>query len=811
MTANHPKRRGNHNVPLKYAAALLAAFVGGSYSIDSARAEALPRAYHIPAQSLNNALMKFASESSLTILFTADQVRGLNSEAIEGQMTPQQALERLLRGSGYRFRFIDQNTVTLDKSAETPTTPAPDTLPPVSIVGKAVYDATAPFNPDYKLPNASTATKTDTPIMETPFSVQVVSKQVLQDRQAVRLEKALEYVSGVVQGGFNQQTSDGFMVRGFQTTNYYRDGTLMPISFALASTKRETANLESVEVLKGPGSLLYGRAEPGGVINIVTKQPLSTPNYSVQQQFGSYAFYRTTVDATGPLSSDDSLLYRANLSYENSGSNRDFVNTDKVFFAPVLKWNIGPRTQASFELEYQHFNTIQDIGIPPIGNRPAQVARNRNLAEPFNSQWNGDSLLLGVNWSHEFNDRWKIVNKFLTQRVDIDNAYTSFATFEPVLSDGNFNLKTISFPKQRNENYFTTVNLLGKIEHAQLTHDVLFGFDYMNVRYMANINNSSALWPNNLFNPVYQTSTPGFDPAAQFTYSQTQSWYGLYFQDQITLPHGWHLMGGLRYDNANLRDNVSGLDSPGEDRVNPRGGVLWQPMPWLSLYGSYTENFGVSNSSFNADGHNLPPQTAQQWETGVKTELLDGKLRSTLSYFDLKQQNLPTSIPGSFYYRALGGAETRGIEFDSTGEILPGWNLIASYTYMPFAKITKDVDSDGNIGNQGHRLFAAPEHFGSVWNTYEFQQGQLQGFKLGAGLVAVGQRQGNPENLYQVPGYVTLNLMTSYQTHIARTKVTAQLNADNILDKTYFVGTNSANQIQFGAPLSLMGSVRVDF
>ncbi|MBD9355429.1 TonB-dependent receptor [Methylomonas sp. EbA] len=777
------------------------------------------RSYHISGGTLSHALSQFAGNAGIMLSADARLTDGKTSQGLDGEFTVEQGLQKLLVGTGLNYTVTAGDAVAI-KVAE-PGSDAASTLPAVNVIGNAAYDATDPYNPDYKLSNALTATKTDTPIMETPFSVQVVSKQVLQDRQAVTIDKALDYVSGVVQGGFNQQTSDGFMIRGFQTTNYYRDGVLMPISFALANTKRETANLESIEVLKGPGSLLYGRAEPGGLVNITTKQPLSTPYYSLQQQFGSYNFYRTSIDATGPISKDETLLYRANLSYENSGSLRDFVNANKVFFAPVVKWNISARTQASFELEYQHFNTVQDIGIPPIVNRPASVSRNLNLVKPFNNNWNGDSVLGSFGWSHEFNDNWKIVNKYMTQHIDIDNAHTSFVTFQPVLADGSLNIRTVSFPRQRNENYFSTLNLIGKIKHANITQDLLFGFDYFNVRNMADINNQpDALLHTNLFNPVYRNSTPIYDPANQFTFSQTQSWYGLYFQDQISLPYGVHVMGGLRYDNASMRDNVSGMDSPGEDRINPRGGILWQPVNWLSVYGSYTENFGVSNASYNADGHSLPPQTAQQWETGIKTEFLDGKLRSTLAYFDLKQQNLPMPVPGTFYYRALGSAETRGIEFDTTGEVLPGWNIIAAYTYMPYAKITKDLgleyDDNGNpigtnTGNQGNRLFAAPSNFGSLWNTYEIQSAELKGLKFGAGIVGVGQRQGNPENTYQVPGYVTVNLMASYQTKVGRSKVTTQLNADNILDKTYFVGTNSANQIQFGAPLTIMGSVRVEF
>jgi iron complex outermembrane receptor protein len=236
-------------------------------------------------------------------------------------------------------------------------------------------------------------------------------------------------------------------------------------------------------------------------------------------------------------------------------------------------------------------------------------------------------------------------------------------------------------------------------------------------------------------------------------------------------------------------------------------------MKWVSLYGSYTENFGGTNSLFNTDGTTLPPESAQQWETGFKTEFWGGRLRTTVSYFELTKQNLWTAIPNdpNFNGRAIGEAKSKGIEFDTTGEILPGWKVIAAYSYLPFAKITKDVDYDGGTGGQGNRLFLAPRNSGSLWSTYELQNSVLRGIKFGAGAVAQGQKQGESGNTYQLPGFVTANLMASYQIKVGGTKVTTQLNIDNLLDKTYYAGTNTANFITFGTPRTFLGSVRVEF
>jgi iron complex outermembrane receptor protein len=240
---------------------------------------------------------------------------------------------------------------------------------------------------------------------------------------------------------------------------------------------------------------------------------------------------------------------------------------------------------------------------------------------------------------------------------------------------------------------------------------------------------------------------------------------------------------------------------------------LWRPIPWLSLYGSYTENFGAANSLYNTDGKYLPPQTAQQWEAGVKTELLDGRLSATLSYFDLTKQNIAVtdySTPTPLT-QTIGEAKTRGLEFDVVGQVLPGWQVIGTYTFMPFAEVTKDVGSNGGIGNQGKRLFQAPRHTASIWNTYEFQGGEIRGLKLGAGVVAVGQREGNLANTYQLPGYAIVNLLASYPIKMGQNKITAQLNVDNLADKTYYVGSNSGNFITFGAPRTVTVSIKADF
>ena len=315
----------------------------------------------------------------------------------------------------------------------------------------------------------------------------------------------------------------------------------------------------------------------------------------------------------------------------------------------------------------------------------------------------------------------------------------------------------------------------------------------------------------NIYNPTHMAGPPTTLPGDITTANSTLPWFGLYAQDQVQLPYHFHVMGGFRYDSADYDSVAFGEYAhdrlkQSEDKVSPRGGVVWQPLPELSIYGSYTENFGASNT--NLQGIPLPPQTAQQWETGIKTELFDKRLMATLAYFDLTKQNLPIAIrPG--LTQASGEQESKGIELDVTGEILPGWNMIATYAYTPFAKTVKDGFGATQLGK---RLNNAPEHSGSIWTTYEFQHlPQLQGVKLGAGMQAVDERQIGYNETAQAPGYVTANLMGSKLWKVGDTRVTAQLNIDNLLDQSYIASIYSYGPSNYGAPRTFMGSVKVEY
>jgi len=368
--------------------------------------------------------------------------------------------------------------------------------------------------------------------------------------------------------------------------------------------------------------------------------------------------------------------------------------------------------------------------------------------------------------------------------------------------------------KDYQHNFFTALELNGKFDTGILKHNLLVGGDYYRTDYrssMAGFGGNLTHYDSiNINNPSHKANPPDV-LAKDVTYGNfTLPWFGLYAQDQIELPYHVHVLAGLRYDNAETSGTSTGefggpVADTTFDRVSPRGGVVWQPIPELSLYGSYTENFGAANGFWA--NQVLPPQTAQQWEIGAKTELFDGRFNATLAYFDLTKQSIAISVAQGLQ-RAAGEQETHGIEFDFSGEILPGWNVIGAYAYMPFAKTIKD---SVGAGTEGKRLNNAPEHSGNLWTTYELQKGALQGLKFGAGVQAVGQREIGYNETAQAPGYVTLNLMASKLWKIGKTNLTTQVNVDNVLDKTYIGSVYSYGPSNYGAPLTVMGSVKIEY
>ena len=611
------------------------------------------------------------------------------------------------------------------------------------------------------------------------------------------------------------------------------------------ANSQQFANVESVEVLKGPAAILYGRVEPGGMVNIVTKQPKATPYYSLTQQFGSYDLFRTSIDATSPLTKDDTLLYRMNASFQSNNTFRDQIKNEDVFLAPIMKWNISPRTQATLEMEYQHQNTNLDYQVLPFANNKLQnLPPNRNLNE--RNPLEIEEIFAGFNWSHQFNDDWAIKHQVNFKRRD--------QNLPKIVTVGFINLdnrqadRTSSATHINNDTIATILDLTGHFKTGFLDHTLLLGGDYYRADFLQKSldmdygNDPVTVSSINIDNPIHP-GQPDLNPHLRSSFKQNVDNYGLYLQDQIKLPYNVHVMGGFRYQyihqvtqsgDANGIFTIADYNPPTTaDAVTPRVGLLWQAQKWLTLYSNYAENFGANpfGVSFGGldpsgnplPGKALPPTSAQQWEIGSKAEFFDGRLRATLAYYDLTKQNVATTdyIAGHECNGggplsctiAVGAVRSKGPELDIQGEILPGWNVIATYANQD-VRVTKSNDLQG-AAVVGNRLQLTPRNISSVWTTYEAQNGELKGFKIGGGVKLIDSVL-DGLNQFKSPGYALVGLLAGYSFNVGKSKVTAQFNIDNLLDKSYItnaVPISDANYsaVTFSTPRTFMGSINVQY
>ncbi|MEO0376192.1 MAG: TonB-dependent siderophore receptor [Cyanobacteria bacterium P01_A01_bin.17] len=664
---------------------------------------------------------------------------------------------------------------------------------------------------DYFVPDASTATRIDTPILETPASVQVIPRQVLEDQQVIRIEDALSNLSGVTFAGTFAGLDVDFNIRGFDDAPIFRDG-FRQFGFGNDGIP-ELANLERIEVLRGPASILYGEVQPGGVINLVTKQPLAEPFYEAKLQAGNRGLISPSLDISGPLTSDSRLRYRLNALYRNEDSFRDFErDIERFFVAPILSWDISDRTDLTLQLEYSDYEGPFEAGLPAIGDSVADVPFSRVTGE-LDDFVEIESLNVGYNLEHRFSDAWQLRNAFRFTRRDILDIGAIPLFFE----DEPAGLLSRGFSQQVRDpqDFGLQTSVVGEFATGSVDHTLLFGIDLnrSEERDTAQFSNFADFQPLNIFDPVYGT----FNGVAPETLpilrdeELKRDRLGIYLQDQIDILDNLILLAGIRYDTVEQTtisfpdafDPTTSEIKQNDDAWIPRVGVVYQPIPNVSLYGSYSQSFTPSFGT-TSSGDPLEPERGEGFEIGVKTELLNGNLLATLAYFDITKQNVATSDPiDPFASVATGEQRSRGVELDVTGEILPGWNILASYAYID-AEVTDDNDIP--VGN---RLINAPEHSASLWTTYEIQQGDLAGLGFGLGFNFVGERAGDLANSFEVDDYFLTNAGVFYR----RDNWRFALNARNIFDVNHIKATqnNRAGLNEPGEPFTLVGSVSVEF
>ncbi|WP_041743613.1 TonB-dependent siderophore receptor [Collimonas fungivorans] len=687
------------------------------------------------------------------------------------------------------------------------------TLPAVTITGD---------REGYQPSSSTTATRTDTPSLQTPQNIQIVPQAVIRDQNALTPSEALRNVAGVqFDFGFNGSMQPLIILRGFPSASMTAMGPMSGMSTYYLDGSKVTgvpinmANVQSVEVIKGPSSVLYGRAEPGGLVNVVTKPISSVPEFSVEQTVGQRGLSRTAIEASGALNEDRTVRGRVAASYHTSNSIRDFVTDRLGAFNGSLAWVPDARTSVTATLDYTDQRYRTDYGVPAVGSRPADLPWSQQFNDsPYLSSAKTASFKLDV--SHQLNDTWQIKAKFLSLRSDTSEMDISpyrvdlgaaMAPDQACPGTGN-PLCRYYFYVRPNGRYqldqFNT-DLIGKFQTGDIGHTVLLGLDTYTSKksgttYFQQI---SAV---DIYNPQLG-GTPAFDAAMSMPteIDDRNRWTSLYVQDQLALGNVF-LTGALRHDRTSAIYAPPGTEPNKQSFTTPRLGAVWQFAPNQAIYVQYQDAVSANNGRDTVTRAPLAAERAKQFEIGHKIELFGGKLSSTVALYELTKRNRGGSVPiavAPFYDTVtIGKARSRGVEWDVSGQLTKRLSLIASYAYTA-TEVTEDPTY------QGKTLANVARHTASMWARYALDSQ----WAAAGGIFAQGQRQGDVGNTFQLPGYARVDAMLAYKFGLASSKASLQFNIDNVFNKKYYTGSHQFVQdwIKLGDPRTAKVTLRVDY
>ena len=766
--------------------------------------------FAIPPQPLAAALDLFWEETGISFAYSSSLLEDVQSPGAIGTFTPRQTLARLLAGTGVTFRLTGAETVALERNV-VQGDDGPLWLRPVTVEGQVQENAFGPVD-GYSASRSATATRTDTPILETPASIQVVPEQVFKDQASLRLRDVYHNISGVVPGftGGNVATTEQPIIRGFEEVRIFRNGfrlqSLAPV---------ELANVERIEVLKGPASVVYGLGEPGGLLNIVTKRPVNDTFAILEQEIGSYDLYRTTLDANAPLTEDGALLGRLNFAYTSDDTFRDHDGIDRVFVAPTLTWRPTDATSLTLDFSYSYEKYPFDHGLAFSADGEPVADISTFLGEPaFRAE--REEILAGFTFTHEFSDSLRFRNVFMFQNTE--NRLNSFRHFS-VNPDNTVNRElSQTVPKARS--FATVADVQYSFELGSSQHELLVGVDLRRDPEAGNQGDgpiATGPFPIDIVNPRYnQFGAIVFDDVTDFDREETRA--GVFVQDQIKLfDERLHFLLGARYDyiDQSVAFECCGgdfdfADDQTDNAFTFRGGALYELTDWLSPYVSVAQSFNPTDI-FTTSVDGLEPEEGLGLEGGVKLGFFGDRLTSTLAVYQITKENVPVSDPNNPNFSINGGElRSRGFEVDVAGELAPGWQIIANYAYTD----TKVIDSDRlPIGS---RFRNVPLHSASLWSSYDFQPGSgLDGFGFGAGVNGASDRQGDNAGTFELDGFVVADVALWYRADLkvggAKLPIKAQLNVQNLFDTEYYESASSIGNVFPGAPRTVIGSLSVRF
>ncbi|NUR22793.1 TonB-dependent siderophore receptor [Frateuria sp.] len=656
---------------------------------------------------------------------------------------------------------------------------------------------------DYHASDAVSATKIDAPLRDVPQTVNVVPASVLRDQHASSIQDALKNVPGV-----SFSTGDGqrdqVSIRGFTAiADQYVDGIRDDALYF-----RDLSNIERIEVLKGPASVLYGRGSSGGLINRISKQPGSDGG-EVALSYGSWADRRGELDI-GHRFGNDGNAWRLTGAMEDANGYRDPQFLRRQAIAPSLLLHPGRDTTLLLQADYLKDRRVTDFGVPAYQGRPVDVPRGTyygaaNARDVDTSESTVKSTTATL--THAFNDQLSLRNALRWYGYILDRNNTL---------PGNVNekAKTVSLNRsnvyRQEHGWFNQTELNQRIDGEAISQSLLYGVELGQQNKSLLNRSASGVATVDLFHPslpvlpLTVARAPAADNLGRFKTT------AFYLQDMLGLGTQWKALLGLRYDRFEQETQNHLPGQPNLSRTDtawsPRAGLVWQPSAVQSYYVSWSRSFQPSGEAFALAANNvdIAPERTQNTEAGAKFDFLDGRVTFTASVFQLERSGIKTTDPVTLKVLPIGDQRTRGVELSAAADLADGWRILAGYAFLD-ARITRSIARDAGKPIQGNRPTLTPRNSGNAWVTRSF----AEHWQLGGGLNLVGARQANTGNTVTLPGYVTADIMARYHTG----PISLQLNLTNLFDTRYIVSAHgsSPNLNLPGAPRAANLTLRYQF
>lgn len=793
----------------------------------------------IPAQDLNSALLLLTQRAGLQIVYDVDKVAGRRSSVVEGRFTAAEALSQMLVGTGLTFRFTGRNRVTLETAPQA--TDGAVQLGPVRVEGSGGSGAPAAASVNltsdraategtnsYTTFSAHTASRLPLAPRETPQSVSVITRQQIEDRNFTTLEDAMEVATGVSSQAAGQNNVT-YTTRGFSMADTMIDG--MP-NGTYTGFQHNLAFYDRVEIIRGAAGLVFSAASPGGAVNLIRKRPKQEAAVSAVLRRGSWESNYAEIDASVPILSNGKVRARAVVTYEDKENFIDLEWTKRPAFYGIIEADLGPNTRIHFggTLEADDRNMAAG-GLPRYSDGgDLGLPRSSRGFVPAWSEVHTETQSYFGGIEHDFSDRWNL--KVNAQQWDISIrhslAYASGAVDRATLTGPSFG-SALYFGDPSPYRYRSAdASLTGKIQVFGRDHELVLGAtwtenDYADRRYYV-VYDAPAITSTIFDFDPYSVPFPAAQGPRMPEPGFVNSNIGIFSALRLNVADPLKvILGGRLTSVKSVRHFEDGSTTTAreKDAFTPYAGVIYDFAPDWSVYASYTEIFRVQNTLFTAQGEPLPPVTGANYEAGIKGELYGGRLNVSAAAFRVVESNRsqvdpdnPAPCVGSptagDCYIAEGKVRGQGFEAEVSGELLPGLEVIAGYTYVDTKYLRDRANTGAPSANEGQPFRSlTPKHLLKVWARYQLP-GDLSAWNIGAGLQAQSRiyNQSGAIGIRQA-AYALLSARLGYQ---FSENWSLAVNVENLLDKTYYQRLGSlASGNRYGTPRSFMATLRASF